>query len=90
MTAPRSLNSRRGVVPCNAQPFLSPVSMSSISARIIAGPAVAMILADLGAKVVHIDPPSGPLWNSLANAILNRNKLTVPIDLKKEKGIQLR
>ena len=27
----------------------------------IAGPAVAMILADLGATVIHIDPPSGPL-----------------------------
>ncbi len=26
----------------------------------IAGPAVAMILGDLGATVVHIDPPSGP------------------------------
>ncbi|MGY4489732.1 crotonobetainyl-CoA:carnitine CoA-transferase CaiB-like acyl-CoA transferase [Bradyrhizobium sp. LM3.2] len=25
----------------------------------IAGPAVAMILADFGATVVHIDPPSG-------------------------------
>ena len=28
----------------------------------MAGPAVAMILADLGATVVHIDPPGGPLW----------------------------
>ncbi|WP_345894344.1 CoA transferase [Lichenifustis flavocetrariae] len=27
----------------------------------IAGPAVAMILGDLGATVVHVDPPSGPL-----------------------------
>lgn len=26
----------------------------------IAGPAVAMVLADLGATVVHIDPPTGP------------------------------
>ncbi|WP_456724951.1 MULTISPECIES: CoA transferase [unclassified Bradyrhizobium] len=53
----------------------------------IAGPAVAMILGDLGATVVHIDPPSGPLWNSPANGTLNRNKLIVPIDLKTEKGI---
>nr|WP_280812023.1 hypothetical protein [Mesorhizobium sp. L48C026A00] len=36
-----------------------------------------MILADLGATVVHIDPPSGPLWESPANATLNRNKLVV-------------
>lgn len=53
----------------------------------IVGPAVAMILADLGATVVHIDPPSGPLWDSPANATLNRNKLIVPIDLKTEEGV---
>ncbi|WP_347710847.1 CoA transferase [Bradyrhizobium sp. CB1650] len=46
----------------------------------IAGPALAMILADLGATVVHIDPPSGPRWDSPANAILN--KLIVQVDLK--------
>ncbi|OJF91771.1 CoA transferase [Pararhizobium antarcticum] len=54
----------------------------------IAGPAVAMILGDLGATVVHIDPPSGPFWDNPANAILNRNKLTVVIDLKTEAGLQ--
>lgn len=53
----------------------------------IAGPAVAMILADLGATVVHIDPPSGPLWGSPANATLNRNKLIVSVDLKTEDGL---
>lgn len=53
----------------------------------IAGPAVAMILGDLGATVVHIDPPSGPLWDSPANGILNRNKLIVAIDLKTEEGL---
>ncbi|MEA1843432.1 CoA transferase [Agrobacterium tumefaciens] len=53
----------------------------------IAGPAVAMILGDLGATVVHIDPPSGPLWDNPANAILNRNKLIVALNLKTEKGL---
>lgn len=53
----------------------------------IAGPAVAMILGDLGATVVHIDPPSGPLWDNPANAILNRNKLIVALDLKTEEGL---
>ncbi|MET4358749.1 crotonobetainyl-CoA:carnitine CoA-transferase CaiB-like acyl-CoA transferase, partial [Bradyrhizobium sp. RT9b] len=53
----------------------------------IAGPAVAMILADLGATVVHIDPPSGPLWDSPANATLNRNKLIISVDLKTEQGL---
>ncbi|TPL82958.1 CoA transferase [Mesorhizobium sp. B2-3-12] len=53
----------------------------------IAGPAVAMILGDLGAGVVHVDPPSGPLWDNPANAILNRNKLSVTIDLKTAAGL---
>nr|WP_314091891.1 CoA transferase [uncultured Shinella sp.] len=53
----------------------------------IAGPAVAMILGDLGATVVHVDPPGGPLWDNPANAILNRNKLIVTLDLKTEQGL---
>ncbi|MDE1182590.1 CoA transferase [Paraburkholderia sp.] len=53
----------------------------------IAGPAVSMILADLGATVIHVDPLNGPLWDSPANAVLNRNKLTVRLDLKTEKGL---
>lgn len=52
----------------------------------IAGPAVAMLLGDLGATVVHIDPPAGPLWDSPANATLNRNKIIVTLDLKTEDG----
>ncbi|MDD1782508.1 CoA transferase [Enterovibrio sp. ZSDZ35] len=48
----------------------------------VTGPAVAMILADLGANVVHIDPPNGPLWNHSANAVLNRNKTNIRLDLK--------
>ena len=53
----------------------------------IAGPAVAMMLADLGATVVHIDPPTGPSWDNPANAILNRNKLILNLDLKTEQGL---
>jgi crotonobetainyl-CoA:carnitine CoA-transferase CaiB-like acyl-CoA transferase len=52
----------------------------------IAGPAVAMILADLGATVVHVDPPEGPLWDRPANAVLNRNKLCIRLDLKSARG----
>ena len=54
----------------------------------IAGPAVAMILADLGATVVHVDPPNGCLWDSPANAILHRNKLCLNLDLKSEQGLK--
>lgn len=54
----------------------------------IAGPAVAMMLADLGATVVHIDPPAGPHWDSPANAILNRNKLILKLNLKSCEGLE--
>ncbi|MEH6577962.1 MAG: CoA transferase [Amphritea sp.] len=53
----------------------------------IAGPAVAMALADLGATVVHIDPPEGPQWDHPANAILNRNKSCLMLNLKTETGL---
>ena len=53
----------------------------------IAGPAVAMVLADLGATVIHIDPPQGPQWNHAANAILNRNKSCLRLDLKSDDGL---
>ena len=54
----------------------------------IAGPAVAMLLGDLGATVVHIDPPDGPMWDNPANAALSRNKVIVNLDLKSEEGLQ--
>lgn len=47
----------------------------------IAGPLAAMILADLGADVVRVDPPWGPVWNHPATQILNRNKLSIALDL---------
>lgn len=47
-----------------------------------------MILADFGATVVHIDPPGGPLWESPANATLNRNKLSIALDLKTREGLE--
>ena len=53
----------------------------------IAGPAVAMTLADLGATVVHIDPPNGPSWDHPANAVLNRNKHCLRLDLKTDTGL---
>ncbi|RTE66703.1 CoA transferase [Amphritea opalescens] len=54
----------------------------------IAGPAVAMMLADQGADVVHIDPPGGARWDNPAEAILNRGKRCVTLDLKTEEGVQ--
>jgi crotonobetainyl-CoA:carnitine CoA-transferase CaiB-like acyl-CoA transferase len=48
----------------------------------IAGPAAAMLLADLGADVIRVDPPQGPRWNQPAHAILNRGKRSIALDLK--------
>jgi crotonobetainyl-CoA:carnitine CoA-transferase CaiB-like acyl-CoA transferase len=55
----------------------------------IAGPAVAMMIADQGADVVHIDPPGGPRWDNPADAILNRGKQRISLDLADETDLQL-
>jgi crotonobetainyl-CoA:carnitine CoA-transferase CaiB-like acyl-CoA transferase len=48
----------------------------------LAGPLVAMMLADQGADVIRIDPPGGPFWSHPANAILQRGQRSVVLDLK--------
>ena len=53
----------------------------------VAGPLAAMVLADQGADVIHVDPPGGPRLASRANATWNRNKRTVEIDLKSADGL---
>ncbi len=55
----------------------------------IAGPAVAMMLADQGAEVIHIDPPGGPRWDNPADAILNRGKQRIQLDLKQAADFEL-
>ena len=48
----------------------------------IAGPLAAVMLADQGADVVHIDPPGGPIWRTEADAFLQRGKRRITLDLK--------
>ncbi|MCC7368015.1 MAG: CoA transferase [Chloroflexi bacterium] len=48
----------------------------------IAGPLTAMLLADHGADVIRVDPPSGPTWKTPANATWNRGKRSIALDLK--------
>ena len=48
----------------------------------IAGPLVAMMLADQGADVIRVDPPGGPRWRHPANAALLRNRRVVELDLR--------
>ena len=61
--------------------------------HIIAGPFCSMILADLGAEVIKVESPGGgdairdssPIGNSSFNYV-NRNKLSVTLDLKSDDG----
>jgi crotonobetainyl-CoA:carnitine CoA-transferase CaiB-like acyl-CoA transferase len=51
-----------------------------------AGPLVGMMLADLGAEVIRIDPPGGPYLKTPASDMLSRGKMSVVLDLKSEEG----
>jgi glutaryl-CoA transferase len=68
--------------------------------RVLAGPFATMLLADLGADVVKLEPPDGdesrawgpPWWGSAADrrsayfASVNRNKRSIVIDLRTAAG----
>ena len=70
--------------------------------HVLAGPTAGMILADLGAEVIHIEPPAGDdarTFGPFAGGIeknksgyfisLNRNKKGIVLDLKKEGGKEI-
>ncbi len=48
----------------------------------LAGPLLAAWLADAGAEVIRIDPPGGPRWQHPANAVLQRGKRSIVLDLR--------
>ncbi|GAB5470130.1 MAG: CoA transferase [Rhodospirillales bacterium] len=52
----------------------------------LAGPLVGMLLADLGAEVVAIQPPDGPRYDGPPAAMLARGKSTLALDLKSTAG----
>ncbi|MBO0893070.1 MAG: CoA transferase, partial [Acidimicrobiales bacterium] len=54
--------------------------------QFIAGPLAAVMLADQGAEVVHVDPPGGPRWKTPADAFYNRGKQRLVLDLKTAPG----
>jgi len=70
------------------------------ASRVLAGPFATMLLADLGADVIKIEPPSGdetrewgpPWWGDPADrrsayfASVNRNKRSVVLDLRTDDG----
>ncbi len=67
--------------------------------QMVSGPMATMILADQGADVIKVEPPgSGDLTRALAAskramspmfAVINRNKKSIVIDLKKPRGVGL-
>lgn len=66
-------------------------------AQYVAGPFAAMLLADLGAEVIKVEPPRGDAWRHYEPLTadggkwflsLNRNKKSVVADLKTEEGQQ--
>lgn len=80
---------------------MTPVDLPLTGVRVldysqyVAGPLATMLLADLGADVIKVEPPSGDAWRHYAPHApdesryfyaLNRNKRSVVIDLKTERG----
>jgi crotonobetainyl-CoA:carnitine CoA-transferase CaiB-like acyl-CoA transferase len=66
-------------------------------AQYVAGPFAGMLLADLGADVIKVEPPTGDAWRryepfakgeSRYFYALNRNKRSVVLDLKSEEGLR--
>jgi crotonobetainyl-CoA:carnitine CoA-transferase CaiB-like acyl-CoA transferase len=51
----------------------------------IAGPLTAMLLADHGADVIHIDRPGSTHWKQPTDAYYNRGKRRITLDLKDPK-----
>jgi crotonobetainyl-CoA:carnitine CoA-transferase CaiB-like acyl-CoA transferase len=66
-------------------------------AQYVAGPFAGMLLADLGADVIKVEPPAGDAWRhyepfgageSRYFYALNRNKRSVVLDLKTDAGLR--
>jgi crotonobetainyl-CoA:carnitine CoA-transferase CaiB-like acyl-CoA transferase len=55
----------------------------------LAAPLVATWLADAGADVIRIDPPGGPRWDHPANAMLQRGKRSIVLDLKQPDDLDI-
>lgn len=62
--------------------------------HMVMGPACGLVLADLGAEVIKVEPVTGDLTRNLLGAgagffpLFNRNKKSVAIDLRQPEGLQ--
>ena len=66
--------------------------------EIIAGPMAAMLLADMGADVIKVEPPWGEPWRLQSQVVplegktyisLNRGKKSLPLDLTKPEAREI-
>ena len=63
--------------------------------HMVMGPSTGMILADLGADVIKVEPPGGDKTRRLRGSgagyftMYNRNKRSIAVDLKNERGVAL-
>jgi crotonobetainyl-CoA:carnitine CoA-transferase CaiB-like acyl-CoA transferase len=48
-----------------------------------------LLLADQGAEVIRVDPPGGPRWRHPANAVLQRGKRSIVLDLKRSNDLAI-
>lgn len=61
----------------------------------VMGPCCGLLLADMGAEVIHVEPPHGDHTRRLSGfgtgyfSMYNRNKKSLAIDLKKEEGKEI-
>ncbi len=62
--------------------------------HMVMGPACGVVLADLGAEVIKVEPVSGDLTRGLLGAgagffpLFNRNKKSISLDLRQPEGLQ--
>lgn len=62
--------------------------------HMVMGPACGMVLADLGAEVIKVEPVTGDLTRQLLGAgagffpMFNRNKKSIALDLRNAEGVQ--
>jgi len=63
--------------------------------HMVMGPAVGVVLADLGAEVCKVEPPGGDHTRNLPGSgagyfpMYNRNKTSIALDLKSREGLEL-
>ncbi|MDH0363640.1 CoA transferase [Comamonas aquatica] len=83
-----------GAIPAPSKPLpLQGIRVVEFS-HMVMGPACGMVLADLGAEVIKVEPVDGDRTRHLLGAgagffpMFNRNKKSVAIDLRQPEGVQ--